>query len=131
MFIFGQALLQSLIGAECENVDCALPQLSHENTSGPVVITCACYLWKAFLAENQIGGPSGDQQAQLNKWVSNEFANMPEMRALVSGALNKPGSLAKRLFTMFISPTQTHSWLNARSFMRRTRTATVEKKKII
>lgn len=31
MFIFGQALLQPLTGAECENLECALEWLSHDS----------------------------------------------------------------------------------------------------
>lgn len=40
MFIFGQALLQPLIGAECKNVGCALSWLSHDSKSSSKLIAC-------------------------------------------------------------------------------------------
>lgn len=51
MFIFGQALLQPLIGAECENVECALPWLSHDGTNSPAVITRTVLSLESISAE--------------------------------------------------------------------------------
>lgn len=53
MFIFGQALLQPLIGAECENVECALPWLSHDGTNSPAVITRTVLSLESISAERR------------------------------------------------------------------------------
>lgn len=53
MFIFGQALLQPLIGAECENVECALPWLSHDGTNSPAVITRTVLSLESISAERE------------------------------------------------------------------------------
>ncbi len=47
MFIFGQALLPPLIGAECENVE----WLSHDGTNSPAVITCTVLSVESILAK--------------------------------------------------------------------------------
>ncbi len=47
MFIFGQALLPPLIGAECENVE----WLSHDGTNSPAVITCTVLSMESILAK--------------------------------------------------------------------------------
>lgn len=87
MFIFGQALLQPLIGAECENVECALPWLSHDGTNSPAVITCTVLSLESILAENQTSSQRRDRWASFYKCVENESANMFEMRAYVSDAV--------------------------------------------
>lgn len=69
MFIFGQALLQPLIGAECENVECALPWLSHDGTNSPAVITCTVLSLESILAENQTGSQRRNRRASFYKCV--------------------------------------------------------------
>lgn len=86
MFIFGQALLQPLIGAECENVECALPWLSHDGTNSPAVITCSVLSLESILAGNQTSSQRCDRWASFYNW-KNDSAVMFEMRAYVSDAV--------------------------------------------
>lgn len=65
MFIFGQALLQPLIGAECENVECVLAWLSHDGTNCPAVIARAVLSLESILAENPSGGGSHARRASF------------------------------------------------------------------
>lgn len=84
MFIFGQALLQPLIGAECENVVCALRWLSHDGTNSPTVITCTVLSLESILTENHTHSQRCDRWASFYKCVENESTNTFEMCAYVS-----------------------------------------------
>lgn len=64
MFIFGQALLQPLIGAECENVECALPWLSHDGTNSPAVIT------RTVLSLESISDEREKKKKRRDRWAS-------------------------------------------------------------
>lgn len=61
MFIFGQALLQPLIGAECENVECVLAWLRHDGTNSPTVIACTVLSLESILPESHSGSQSHDR----------------------------------------------------------------------
>lgn len=113
MFIFGQVLLQPLIGAECENVGCALLWLSHDGTNSAAVITCTVLSLESSLAENQTNSQSHDWWETFYKCVENESANIFEMRAYVSDAVKWAGLTGKAsAFDVYL----TNSCLRAHSF---------------
>ena len=95
MFIFGQALLRPLIGAECENVECALPWLSHDDTNSPTVITCTVLSLESILAENQTNGQRRDWWASFYNCFENVFANMFKMCTYASDAVKYAGLIGK------------------------------------
>lgn len=75
MFIFGQALLQPLIGAECENVECVLPRLSHSSTDSPAVIACSKLSLESVLAEKS-HQQSQERDQWFYKYVENDLRNL-------------------------------------------------------